>query len=71
MRISEIETDGEAALERTGDPTLKDTEVGPPIIPKEADSVASWIDGMVKGGARLATRGQHRSKTTLEARCAD
>jgi acyl-CoA reductase-like NAD-dependent aldehyde dehydrogenase len=37
---------------RTGDPTLKDTEVGPLIVPKEADRVASWIDEAVKGGAR-------------------
>ena len=29
---------------RTGDPTLKDTEVGPLITPKEADRAASWIE---------------------------
>ncbi|UZF91955.1 aldehyde dehydrogenase family protein [Bosea sp. NBC_00550] len=51
---------------RTGDPTLKDTEVGPLIIPKEADRVASWIDEAVKGGARLATGGKRLSETTLE-----
>jgi acyl-CoA reductase-like NAD-dependent aldehyde dehydrogenase len=51
---------------RTGDPTLKDTEVGPLIIPKEVDRVASWIDEAVKGGARLATGGKRLSQTTLE-----
>ncbi|RYE32089.1 MAG: aldehyde dehydrogenase family protein [Hyphomicrobiales bacterium] len=51
---------------RTGDPTLKDTEVGPLIIPKEADRVASWIDEAIKGGARLATGGKRLSETTLE-----
>ena len=51
---------------RTGDPTLADTEVGPLIIPKEADRVASWIDEAVKGGARLATGGKRLSETTLE-----
>lgn len=51
---------------RTGDPTLGDTEVGPLIIPKEADRVASWIDEAVKGGARLATGGRRLSETTLE-----
>ena len=51
---------------RTGDPTLADTEVGPLIIPKEADRVASWIDEAVKGGARLATGGKRLLETTLE-----
>jgi acyl-CoA reductase-like NAD-dependent aldehyde dehydrogenase len=51
---------------RTGDPTLADTEVGPLIIPKEADRVASWIDEAVKGGSRLATGGKRLSETTLE-----
>jgi acyl-CoA reductase-like NAD-dependent aldehyde dehydrogenase len=51
---------------RTGDPTLKDTEVGPLIIPKEADRVASWIDEAVKGGATLASGGKRLSETTLE-----
>lgn len=51
---------------RTADPTLKDTEVGPLIIPKEADRVAEWIEEAVKGGARLATGGKRLSQTTLE-----
>ena len=51
---------------RTGDPTLKDTEVGPLITPKEADRIASWIDEAVKGGAKLLTGGKRLSETTLE-----
>lgn len=51
---------------RVGDPTLKDTEVGPLILPKEADRVASWIEEAVKGGARLAGGGTRLSPTTLE-----
>ncbi|PZU93309.1 MAG: aldehyde dehydrogenase [Chelatococcus sp.] len=51
---------------KVGDPTLKDTEVGPLILPKEADRVASWIEEAVKGGARLAGGGRRLSPTTLE-----
>lgn len=51
---------------RVGDPVLKDTEVGPLILPKEADRIASWVDEAVKGGARLALGGGRLSATTLE-----
>ena len=51
---------------RTGDPVLKETEVGPLIQPREADRVAAWIDEAVKGGAKLATGGKRLSETTLE-----
>jgi len=51
---------------RTGDPTLKDTDVGPLIQPREADRVAEWIDEAVTGGARLATGGKRLSETTLQ-----
>ena len=51
---------------RTGDPTLKDTEVGPLIQIREADRVAEWIDEAVKGGAQLATGGKRLSETTLQ-----
>jgi len=51
---------------RTGDPTLKDTEVGPLIQPREADRVAEWIDEAVRGGAQLATGGKRLSETTLQ-----
>lgn len=50
---------------RTGDPTLKETEVGPLILPREADRVAQWIEAAVAGGAILATGGERLSETTL------
>lgn len=50
---------------RTADPTLEDTEVGPLILPREADRVADWIEEAVKGGATLATGGGSLSETTL------
>lgn len=51
---------------RTGDPARKDTEVGPLILPREADRVAEWIEEAVKGGAKLATGGTRLSETTLQ-----
>jgi acyl-CoA reductase-like NAD-dependent aldehyde dehydrogenase len=51
---------------RTADPTLKDTEVGPLILPREADRVADWTEEAVKGGATLATGGKRLSETTLQ-----
>ncbi|WP_369348331.1 aldehyde dehydrogenase family protein [Stenotrophomonas sp. JAG2] len=51
---------------RTGDPTLKDTEVGPLIQPREADRVTEWIEEAVRGGAQLATGGKRLSETTLQ-----
>ncbi len=51
---------------RVGDPALKNTEVGPLILPKEADRIASWVDEAVEAGAVLATGGGRLSETTLE-----
>ncbi|WP_367345338.1 aldehyde dehydrogenase family protein [Stenotrophomonas bentonitica] len=51
---------------RTADPTLKDTEVGPLIQPREVDRVAEWIDEAVKGGAKLAAGGKRLSETTYQ-----
>lgn len=50
---------------RVADPVLKDTEVGPLILPREADRVAVWIEEAVKGGAVLASGGERLSQTTL------
>ena len=50
----------------TGDPTREDTEVGPLILPREADRVAEWIQDAVDGGATLATGGTRLSETTLQ-----
>lgn len=51
---------------RTADPILKDTEVGPLILPREVDRVARWIEEAVDGGATLATGGKRLSETTLQ-----
>lgn len=51
---------------RTADPTLKDTEVGPLILPREADRVAQWTKEAIEGGATLATGGKRLSETTLQ-----
>ena len=37
----------------TGDPTNADTEVGPLILPREVDRVASWVDEAISAGARV------------------
>ncbi|WP_185985246.1 aldehyde dehydrogenase family protein [Aureimonas mangrovi] len=50
---------------RTADPVLPDTEVGPLILPREADRVAQWIEEAVKSGAVLATGGERLSETSL------
>ncbi len=51
---------------RTADPMLKDTDVGPLILPREASRVAQWIKEAVAGGATLATGGTRLSETMLE-----
>jgi acyl-CoA reductase-like NAD-dependent aldehyde dehydrogenase len=51
---------------RTADPSLTDTEVGPLILPREADRVATWIEEAIKGGATLATGGRRLSETTIQ-----
>lgn len=51
---------------RTADPALKDTEVGPLILPREADRIAQWIEEAVSSGATLATGGKRLSETTLQ-----
>ena len=51
---------------RTADPTLKDTEVGPLIQPREVERVAEWVDESVAGGATLATGGARLSQTTYQ-----
>lgn len=51
---------------RTADPTLENTEVGPLILPREADRVAEWIGEAVNRGASLATGGERLSETTMQ-----
>ncbi|KTC91150.1 aldehyde dehydrogenase family protein [Fluoribacter dumoffii] len=49
---------------RVGDPLLKDTEVGPLILPRETERVESWIEEAVTTGAKLFGGGRF-SETTL------
>jgi len=54
-----------AAL-RVGDPLLRDTEVGPLILPREVERVASWVDEAVQQGAQVATGGKRLGETTYQ-----
>lgn len=47
-----------------GDPLLKETEVGPLILPRETERVVSWVDEAVANGAMLFGGGRF-SETTL------
>lgn len=49
---------------KVGDPTRRETEVGPLILPREADRVEGWIAEAVSGGARVIGGGR-LSETTL------
>ncbi len=49
---------------RVGDPTRKETEVGPLILPRETERVASWIQEAIDAGARQFGGGR-LSETTL------
>jgi len=50
---------------RTGDPLDATTEVGPLILPREADRVEAWLAEARTAGARV-TGGRRASETTLE-----
>ncbi len=52
-----------AAL-KVGDPALLETEVGPLILPREADRVTEWIEEASAGGATIIGGG-YLSETTL------
>ncbi len=41
----------------TGDPTKPETDVGPLILPREVDRVATWVEDAISGGARLLAGG--------------
>lgn len=49
---------------RVGDPLMMDTEVGPLILPREVDRVASWVAEAVAAGAQVAVGGNRLSETT-------
>jgi len=48
---------------KVGDPTLKETEVGPLISPKEVDRIHSWVEKAIAGGAKLLCGGEKISET--------
>ena len=48
---------------RVGDPLLPETEVGPLILPREADRVSSWTEEAVSVGAKLIGGGRVSSTT--------
>jgi acyl-CoA reductase-like NAD-dependent aldehyde dehydrogenase len=50
---------------KVGDPVLPDTEMGPLILPREADRVSAWIDEAASGGARIIGGGRASSTTLL------
>ena len=54
-------TDRVRAL-RVGDPTLPDTEMGPLILPKEVERVASWVADARDAGALITTGGDRISE---------
>lgn len=49
---------------RVGDPLVKDTEVGPLILPRETERVSAWIDEAKASGTRIIGGGRF-SETTL------
>lgn len=51
---------------RVGDPLRPETEVGPLILPKEVQRVASWVEEATRGGAQVAVGGQAASETTYQ-----
>ena len=50
---------------RVGDPLLPETEVGPLILPREADRVSAWTEEAVSAGARLIGGGRINSTTLI------
>jgi acyl-CoA reductase-like NAD-dependent aldehyde dehydrogenase len=51
---------------RVADPSRKDTEVGPLILPKEVDRVEQWVNEAVGAGAKLALGGKRVSETAFQ-----
>ncbi len=50
---------------RLGDPKKRDTEVGPLILPREVDRVASWVAEAKKEGAKIVLGGDCISESCL------
>ena len=51
---------------RLGDPRLKDTQVGPLILPRENKRVESWVQEARQEGAQLLTGGNKASETCFQ-----
>src|SRR3954451_18054803 len=51
---------------KVGDPAHEETDIGPLILPKETDRVASWIDEAKASGAQLVLGDTRHSETTLD-----
>ena len=49
-----------------GDPTSKETEVGPLISPKEVDRIDEWVQEAIKGGAELLSGGKRLDNNCYE-----
>jgi acyl-CoA reductase-like NAD-dependent aldehyde dehydrogenase len=50
-----------------GDPLLHETEVGPLILPREADRVTAWIEEAAAGAAEIIGGGRLSETTLLPA----
>jgi acyl-CoA reductase-like NAD-dependent aldehyde dehydrogenase len=50
---------------KVGDPVLPETEVGPLILPREADRVLAWTEEAVSAGAKLLGGGRLNSGTLI------
>ena len=55
-----------AKQQRIGDPTLKETDVGPLIRPAEVDRISSWVSEAKNEGAQCITGGNAISETCYE-----
>jgi acyl-CoA reductase-like NAD-dependent aldehyde dehydrogenase len=52
---------------KVGDPLLPETEVGPLILPREADRVKAWIEEAAAGGAEIIGGGRFSETPLLPA----
>jgi acyl-CoA reductase-like NAD-dependent aldehyde dehydrogenase len=59
-----VEAAGKLAV---GDPSVEATEVGPLILPGDAERVEAWIKEAVKGGAKLVAGGERHDSVVTPA----
>jgi len=53
---------GEVSKLTTGDPTDKNTDIGPLILPREVDRVETWVDEAADAGSTIAIGGERVGK---------